>query len=396
MLTWRRADGQCVRNQFHDSHQRAQGEGTQQRLRRRGLALLVVLAIVVGGVATVAVGVLRGRLERSRMAQTSISEIRLDTTGLAAIELMTAEQAALRLMMSSVAASTESDLHAAIDRLRSQVDDPALVDSVEASAMAFVAEIRRSHGQVGRLSNPMSSVPYLSWFQLDNTLTRANEQVDATATRAGRDASIGTWLVMLIAGSAISLLAGRFAAERTRSRQFAHHAATDALTGLDNRGSFDQRLAGAVTHARQLGTPLSVVLLDVDHFKSVNDTHGHQRGDDVIVEVARRLRESARGGDVLARLGGDEYVWLMPGVGGDDAGALAERTLASIHATPFEGVGMLTASVGVASLTGSEGPEGLMRRADDALYAAKRGGRGHVAHAGMYPTSGSATPVAAV
>ena len=151
-------------------------------------------------------------------------------------------------------------------------------------------------------------------------------------------------------------------------------ATTDPLTGLANHRTFHDRLGVETSRSARTGAPLGLVLIDLDHFKRVNDTHGHQAGDDVLREVARRLRGRSRREDVVARVGGEELAWLLPGAGVDDAVEAAERLRADIRGEDFPGVGRVTASMGVAGHAG-DGSAGLLRRADLALYRAKEGGR---------------------
>jgi diguanylate cyclase (GGDEF)-like protein len=153
-----------------------------------------------------------------------------------------------------------------------------------------------------------------------------------------------------------------------------HKASTDALTGLLNRRAFESRLARELEAADTDGAPLSLVVLDIDRFKNVNDSFGHPAGDEVLIEVAARLRNTCRKGEVLARLGGEEFVWMLPGTDGEDAVLAAERARQSIAAAPFPGVGALTISAGVCELADA-GKAHLMDRADQALYRAKRYGR---------------------
>lgn len=151
-------------------------------------------------------------------------------------------------------------------------------------------------------------------------------------------------------------------------------ASTDALTGLPNRRVFEELLGRETSLAEARGVALSAVVLDIDHFKAVNDTYGHLVGDAVLAEVAGRLRRVAREGEFMARFGGEEFVWLLPGTNGDGALQAAERARLAIASAPFPGVGVLTISAGVCGLSDAA-PEALMACADRALYAAKDGGR---------------------
>jgi diguanylate cyclase (GGDEF)-like protein/PAS domain S-box-containing protein len=152
-------------------------------------------------------------------------------------------------------------------------------------------------------------------------------------------------------------------------------AATDHLTGLANHRTFQERLAQEVVRAGRHGRRFSLVLLDIDHFKRVNDDLGHQVGDAVIREAARRLGALARAGDLMARVGGDEFAWLMPETGGMEAWRAADRAREAIAAEAFAGVGQLTVSAGVCDLEQAPQQSELFRLADGALYWAKQHGR---------------------
>lgn len=156
---------------------------------------------------------------------------------------------------------------------------------------------------------------------------------------------------------------------------------TDALTGIANRRRFDAALALEWRRAARLRLPLSLLMIDVDHFKAFNDHCGHQRGDDCLRRVARLLvAAAARPGDLVARYGGEEFICLLPGEGEAGARAVAERLLNTVRAAgiahPGAPSGRLTVSVGVATADQfSGGPDALVALADRLLYAAKDAGR---------------------
>jgi two-component system cell cycle response regulator len=161
-------------------------------------------------------------------------------------------------------------------------------------------------------------------------------------------------------------------------------AVTDGLTGLHNRRYLDSHLQTLFDRAVSRKRPLSVMMTDLDRFKSVNDTYGHDAGDLVLREFARRLRKNVRGIDLACRFGGEEFIVVMPDTEAHIAEMVGERIRSEIAATPFslgEGRAALpvTVSVGVSSLRrGADTPEDLMKRADLALYEAKTGGRNRV------------------
>jgi diguanylate cyclase (GGDEF)-like protein len=154
----------------------------------------------------------------------------------------------------------------------------------------------------------------------------------------------------------------------------------DPLTGLSNRRFILTQLAGAVSAARRHERPLAVAMIDIDHFKAVNDEHGHAAGDRVLAAVAQTMRDHLRAEDQLGRLGGEEFLALLPDADAPAATVAAEKLRAAVAAATveFEGHELgVTISAGCAAWEG-EAPDELLRRADDALYEAKRGGRDRV------------------
>jgi len=152
----------------------------------------------------------------------------------------------------------------------------------------------------------------------------------------------------------------------------------DPLTGLLNRSSLQGRLCEICDQAAQSGAWVCAVMCDLDHFKSINDTHGHDTGDAVLREVADRLRSGLRAFELAYRLGGEEFLIVLPG--GDAAAGtiVAERLRRSIEAEPVDGVDV-TASFGVSAMAGAEAdPDRLYKTADEALYTAKVAGRNRV------------------
>ena len=147
------------------------------------------------------------------------------------------------------------------------------------------------------------------------------------------------------------------------------------LTGLPNLRTFTERLGDEVVRARRHARPLSLLMIDLDHFKLINDTHGHEVGNQVLIEIARRLAGLARGEDTVARVGGEEFAWILPESDARGAYWVAERARSAISETPFRGVGHITISAGVCEIDDAAYPDELFRRADAALYSAKAQGR---------------------
>ncbi|MGE1152557.1 sensor domain-containing diguanylate cyclase [Pseudomonas kitaguniensis] len=153
---------------------------------------------------------------------------------------------------------------------------------------------------------------------------------------------------------------------------------TDSLTGIHNRRYFQDRLRAEMVRLNRSSGALSLIMLDIDHFKRINDQYGHAVGDAVLQEVCKRIGQRLRRTDVFCRLGGEEFVVLCPQTDGDQAHNLAMELWQSLRSAPMESVTRVTASFGVASWRGDEGIDELLLRADSAVYAAKQSGRDRV------------------
>jgi len=171
---------------------------------------------------------------------------------------------------------------------------------------------------------------------------------------------------------------------RDKLEQQRHKALLDPLTGLPNRAAWNERLALEHGRLQQTGTGLLLAILDLDHFKSINDTYGHQAGDKVLKIIANVLRKGLRGDDFIARFGGEEFALLMPGSDLSGGSRLLERLRAAVEQCPFHFKGervTVTMSAGVAVFKSGENASQVLKRADQALYRAKEAGRNQIEQA---------------
>ncbi|MCE5263366.1 MAG: diguanylate cyclase [Deltaproteobacteria bacterium] len=171
-------------------------------------------------------------------------------------------------------------------------------------------------------------------------------------------------------------------AERMRvAKVFEESAMTDPLTGVPNRRTMADHMQHEIVRSRRGKTPLTILMLDLDHFKKVNDEHGHDAGDKVLIEAGRRMKELIRGQDLLARWGGEEFIILLPETPLAGGMIVAEKIRRRVAGEPFAVSGAalhVTLSIGVATLAGDQQAEEMIKSADMALYAAKQNGRNRV------------------
>jgi diguanylate cyclase (GGDEF)-like protein len=204
-----------------------------------------------------------------------------------------------------------------------------------------------------------------------------------------------TMAVMVLAPiTVVTILVRRMQAARDLARIL---AVTDPLTGLSNRRGIEARAGSILAAAAAAGEPVTVMVLDLDHFKTVNDTHGHAVGDRVLTEVAGAMTRGARADDLLVRLGGEELGWVAHFPGPEEVARAAERLLTAVRDLSVPDVPPVTVSIGVVT---SEPPPGhspvdavlsLLSTADRALYEAKRAGRDRIAYAADRPRELSPT-----
>jgi len=192
--------------------------------------------------------------------------------------------------------------------------------------------------------------------------------------------------------SAESYLTTKRVEAEVRAREMAKRADTDALTGVLNRMGFNEAMSRELARARRYQQPLSLAILDLDHFKRLNDEFGHPVGDQVLVRTAKLLSSCVRESDTVARWGGEEFAVIAPMTAEEGAARLAEKLRSIMAATHLGPKDAVTASFGVAELRADDTVETLLERADAALYRAKQAGRNRVCLAGQEPGTGIAPP----
>ncbi|MFY7855175.1 MAG: diguanylate cyclase [Rubrivivax sp.] len=203
------------------------------------------------------------------------------------------------------------------------------------------------------------------------------------AQPVGVDTLFNTVLVMalMVGGLALHLMLALLVILRL-ALKLRHLSRHDVLTGLPNRRLMQEEIAAAWSRHARHGEPCALLAVDIDHFKRVNDRHGHGVGDDALVHVGRTLREALRSDDCVARMGGEEFCVLLRSCSAGEAERQAERLRAAVAGAPLQladGQSLtLTVSIGVAMAPGAAEPELLMAQADGALYAAKHAGRDRV------------------
>jgi two-component system cell cycle response regulator len=260
-----------------------------------------------------------------------------------------------------------------------------VVDTGEGHAELLTA-IRRHHPDVAVLGEPSlireivcdpellgTSVILLGDGDVRTVLQALDEGAHDVLSDPPGDAEL---IARVRAAARASHLRGQLLARETRLEQLVFN---DELTGLWNRRFLQRRLGAELHAARRHGHGLSVAMVDVDHFKAVNDEHGHQVGDETLVVVAQRLTQAVRTEDVVGRWGGEEFLAIRPRIDSEGAQAVAERIRRDVAGSPVGPQGIsITVSVGCATLEDEPSADLLLRRADEALYAAKRAGRNAV------------------
>tara|TARA_R110002020_G_scaffold4015_20_gene17614 strand:- start:1149 stop:2342 length:1194 start_codon:yes stop_codon:yes gene_type:complete len=248
--------------------------------------------------------------------------------------------------------------------------------------IAVSVVLRAAAGRRGRLDNLLavlygvSAAQFLAKAVLSSLLgPGATEQEYITTTYAAISQASGA-VLLVMNGLLLLLILVRASMDEMTLR-----SETDALSGLLNRRGFESRAQAMLARASRIGLPITLLVADLDHFKAINDSHGHAMGDRVIAAFAKVFKAAADPRSVLGRLGGEEFAALVPGVTGTSAQLLGQAIRRDFSAHAIAGLApgrKLSVSLGVAQHQGGETLFELMRRADGALYQAKRGGRDRV------------------
>jgi diguanylate cyclase len=260
--------------------------------------------------------------------------------------------------------------------------DASVIEPVRRELRRVVAEtiarMRAAGGEMGQLRRTLEAqAKVLSGPVRPQDISRVLEAIIQSTLSMGRAAED---LEQHLSGAAAAV--DRLNQELEQLRR---EVATDTLTGVMNRGTFERALPDAILQAREGSTALCLAMLDIDHFKRVNDLYGHLIGDKVLRLIAELLRASVKGRDTVARYGGEEFVLILPETGLDGARALAESVRRTVERSQLkrtdtnEPIGVVTVSLGVARYREGETPEALLHRCDLALYQAKNSGRNRVA-----------------
>ncbi|MEN9483014.1 MAG: hypothetical protein RJB37_894 [Pseudomonadota bacterium] len=260
-------------------------------------------------------------------------------------------------------------LQPVIDRLRSHPDETVLQvdDGASSARLTFVRSLRDT-------APSAAGTPSLTGLQL---VSMPLELPMHRALEAFWRQLAGMAALVVVLFLALNLMLRRLVVNPVdvHQRALRRLATQDSLTGATNRRGFMDRLLRAQSEAEAQAEPLSLVMVDLDHFKRINDEHGHGVGDAVLREVAHRMRRQIRRADLLGRLGGEEFAILLPDTDLVGARTQAEHLLTALRSQPFPTAGRVTASLGVAQWNGREAASSWLHRADLALYEAKHLGR---------------------
>jgi diguanylate cyclase (GGDEF)-like protein len=399
----------------------ASPEGAMKTQSREGVRMLSVWSRSTATDWSVGIGITQATLERD--LQHKLSAIALTTLGMLGLGLLLAWMAANRIALSLRALSAQAEAlreASALPELPIHLTECAEVSTVlhqtahlltvraaelnEAHRLAGFGAWRYQPGNDGLkvsdsvrelLDRDVSTFTELrgtvfdeaTWWTLKTAFLNALRSGESCEMELRAQRPDGRTLWLLILGEPVRDARGLMSeavATRTASLTAANEALqqlshTDALTQLHNRLSTNDRLRQEFLRMKRHGQPYAVLFIDIDHFKRVNDTYGHETGDEVLRQLARVLKGAARATDFVARYGGEEFLVLLPDTHAEGARTLAEKIRQAVSSQVFPVVGELTVSVGVSLTRGDDkNEEEAVHRADMALYRAKSEGRNRV------------------
>ena len=297
------------------------------------------------------------------------------------------------------ASGRNGKLNAAIDR-HLQTDDVVsnqlaqkLFSQYIADSQLKIADIVRERLKI-LFADIMVSIKSTSrqFSQSENNLDTINGALGATLSEADMDKIVGRIKdeIRRLESSSFSLkeqlqqATNEIEELKTAMARYRNEALKDALTRIDNRRGFEEKLTNAIDQSKTGGTSLCLIIADIDHFKRINDTHGHLVGDNVLRIVAETIKDCIKGKDLVARIGGEEFAILLQDTPFDGAMKLADNMRLTFEKMDLkkknsgENLGRISLSFGVARYKNGEDSKAFVQRADDALYRSKRAGRNRV------------------
>jgi diguanylate cyclase len=317
----------------------------ERAINLRGQLRGMDAAAAVGAVAEIA-GTMREEIDRERgEVQTYLEELDVRLGDLGTI---LSDQASERLAATQLRERLDAQIGEEVDGMQRAVSGAAEVDTLRQAVSKRLASIKK------RMASFVASEAEQR-RRVERSEAKARERLQTIETESARLAE--------------------------RLEDMRRVATQDALTGCYNRAAFDTRIAEEFARWSEQPEPLSLQIWDIDLFKAINDTYGHPAGDKVLASVGGVFKEVLRGGDYVARWGGEEFIILLPGASLEHAKALAERLRERLARTRFVYQGQrveVTASCGVAEFSKGDTPASVINRADRALYRAKAAGRNRV------------------
>jgi diguanylate cyclase len=276
---------------------------------------------------------------------------------------------------------TESDLDQIYETYLSQIRTTERIDKVGSRVISEIDDvmslITEALGMTATFGNSLDGATQSLSTAKDLGQVKAVVEALVASTREMQETNRALESRLMVSKQEISNLQHSLEAIRTESL-------TDPLTSLGNRKFFDRAIESAVAHAAQTGEPLSLLMLDIDHFKSFNDNYGHLTGDQVLRLVAMSLKQTIKGQDITARYGGEEFAVVLPNTALRQALTVADHIRRAVMSKQLkkkstgEILGRVTISVGVSMLQSGDDTDSFIERADACLYAAKRNGRNRV------------------